>query len=91
MRASWGLRMMSRFSRAGLSVVCVVVAMVLTLECALAGPLEDAIAAFNRGDYATALLIFRPLGEQGSAKAQSNLVFNVRIEPRRSRQRCGGH
>jgi uncharacterized protein len=38
-----------------------------------AGPLEDGQAAYNRGDYATALKLFRPLAEQGNADAQNNL------------------
>ncbi|HEX9138932.1 MAG TPA: tetratricopeptide repeat protein, partial [Steroidobacteraceae bacterium] len=35
-----------------------------------AGPLEDAIAAYGKGNYATALLLLRPLAEQGTARAQ---------------------
>ena len=38
-----------------------------------AGPVEDAIAAQGRGDYATALRLFRPLADQGDALAQYNL------------------
>ena len=38
-----------------------------------AEPLEDSIAAFRSGDYATALRILRPLAEQGNAAAQFNL------------------
>lgn len=38
-----------------------------------AGPLEDAIAAYNRKDYSTALRLFRPLADQGIASAQSYL------------------
>ena len=40
---------------------------------ATAGPLEDGQAAFQKGDFATALQIFRPLAEQGNAEAQYNL------------------
>jgi hypothetical protein len=36
---------------------------------AMAGPLEDAKTAYQRGDYATALQIERPLAEQGNASA----------------------
>jgi TPR repeat protein len=39
----------------------------------LAGALEDGQAAYNRGDYATAVALFRPLAEQGNADAQNNL------------------
>ncbi len=42
---------------------------------AYAGPLEDGVAARQRGDYATAIRIWRPLAEQGHARAQSNLGF----------------
>jgi len=34
-----------------------------------AGPLEDA-KAYDRGDYATALRLIRPLADQGDAAAQ---------------------
>jgi TPR repeat protein len=40
---------------------------------AVAGPLEDANAALKRRDYATAVLLNRPLAEQGDANAQYNL------------------
>ena len=39
----------------------------------MGGPLEDAAAAYQRGNYATALRLWRPLAEQGDAEAQSNL------------------
>src|ERR1035437_6669866 len=38
-----------------------------------AGPFEDAVAADDRGDYATVLRLMRPLAEQGDAVAQHNL------------------
>ena len=41
----------------------------------IADPLEDGVAAYERGDFATALRLFQPLAEQGDASAQSNLVF----------------
>jgi TPR repeat protein len=37
---------------------------------AVAGPWEDGMAAYNRGDYMPAIRLFRPLAEQGNAKAQ---------------------
>ena len=40
---------------------------------ATAGPLEDAIAAYQAGDYATALKLWTPLAEQGDAFAQGLL------------------
>jgi TPR repeat protein len=40
---------------------------------ALAGPWEDGMAAYNRGDYVPAIRLFRPLAEKGNPKAQSVL------------------
>src|SRR5271165_3620340 len=40
---------------------------------AAAGPLEDSEAAYQKGDYAAALQILRPLAEQGNAIAQYDL------------------
>ena len=34
---------------------------------------EDGLAAYKRGDYATALRLFRPLAEQGATLVQSML------------------
>ncbi len=34
---------------------------------------DEAVAAYKRGDYATAIREWRPLAEQGNAKAQFNL------------------
>jgi TPR repeat protein len=39
----------------------------------LAGPWEDGMAAYNRGDYVPAIRLFRPLAEAGNPKAQSLL------------------
>ena len=41
------------------------------LSSAWAGPWEDGMAAYNRGDYVPAIRLFRPLAEQGNPKAQS--------------------
>ena len=38
-----------------------------------AGPFEDGLAAWERGEYETALKLLRPLAEQGDAKAQHKL------------------
>jgi hypothetical protein len=38
-----------------------------------AGPLEDGLAAYDRGDFATAMRLWRPLAEQGNVTAQYNL------------------
>jgi TPR repeat protein len=42
-------------------------------SAAVAGPWEDGMAAYNRGDYLPAIRLFRPLAEQGNAKAQTVL------------------
>ena len=42
-------------------------------EPVLAGPFEDAYAAYLKQDYAMALRLFRPLAAQGNAQAQSRL------------------
>jgi hypothetical protein len=39
----------------------------------IAGPFEDANAAYAGGDYADGLRLFRPLAEQGHAPAQGSL------------------
>jgi hypothetical protein len=36
---------------------------------AQAGPWEDGMVAYNRGDYVPAIRLFRPLAEAGNAKA----------------------
>ena len=37
---------------------------------AVAGPLDDAAVAYQRGDYAAAMLLFKPLADRGDAVAQ---------------------
>jgi TPR repeat protein len=53
-------------------LLALVLATTLTTAAA-AGPFEDADAAYQRGDYATALRLWRPLAEQGNAPTQYNL------------------
>ena len=53
-----------------------IVAILLILSLAVqvaADPLEDAIVAYNRGEYATALRLFQQLADKGSAIAQFNV------------------
>ena len=45
---------------------------------ALAGPWEDGMAAYNRGDYVPAIEVFRTMAKQGNAKAQSVLGIMYR-------------
>jgi TPR repeat protein len=56
----------------------IVVGAVMTLQlfgisAAFAGPWEDGMAAYNRGDYVPAIRLFRALAEQGNVKAQNVL------------------
>ena len=48
---------------------------ILTIACASAraAAIDDGQTAYNAGDYATALRLWRPLAEQGDARAQNNL------------------
>ena len=43
-----------------------------------AGPFEDSVAAYRRGDFATAARLFRPLAEQGDLNSQTNLGLMYR-------------
>jgi TPR repeat protein len=46
--------------------------LVLTFAAPMAaGPLEDGYAAYQRGDFATAMQIMRPLADQGHVTAQN--------------------
>jgi TPR repeat protein len=60
-------RSMGKRMRAGGLVVA---ALIGGLSAALAGPWEDGMMAYNRGDYLPAIRLFRPLAEQGNPKAQ---------------------
>jgi TPR repeat protein len=64
-----GRRMKKRTMVGGLMLA----AHILGISGALAGPWEDGMAAYNRGDYLPAIRLFRPLAEQGSPKAQNVL------------------
>src|SRR5215831_6386779 len=55
-----------------------ITAVVLSLGLAApsaAGPFEDGLAAYGRGDYATAIQLLQPFADQGNADAQSRLGF----------------
>jgi hypothetical protein len=51
----------------------ILAAQILGAAGTVAGPLEDGMAAYSRGDYVPAIRLFRPLAEQGNAKAQNLL------------------
>jgi hypothetical protein len=50
----------------------IVAALFLGSANALAGPWEDGLAAYNRGDYVPAIRLFRP-AEAGNPKAQTQI------------------
>ncbi len=58
------------------SIKSLLATLVVSLSLAapgVAGPFEDGRAAYNSGDYATALRLWLPLAEQGDAIVQFNL------------------
>jgi uncharacterized protein len=66
------MRHYAKLLRATLTVSLMLVALA---GAAVAGALEDAYSAMNRGDYATALRLFRPLADQGNGAAQKALAI----------------
>jgi TPR repeat protein len=57
------------------TLIDALLAALVVVSTAAAGPLEDARAAYQRGDYATAMRIYRPLADHDNAEAQSWLGF----------------
>jgi TPR repeat protein len=55
------------------SLAIVVGCIILGVSGAVAGPWEDGMVAYNRGDYVPAMKLFRPLAQTGNAKAQNVL------------------
>src|SRR5712671_4387022 len=62
-----------RMEKRTIVIGAVLIAQLLGTSAAFAGPWEDGMAAYNRGDYVPAIRLFRPLAEQGNAKAQNVL------------------
>ncbi|MGC2425008.1 MAG: tetratricopeptide repeat protein, partial [Nitrospirota bacterium] len=56
---------------------CVLVSVlsIYSVTLAMAGPLEDGIAAQKRGDWKAAYSLLKPLAEQGNPDAQNNLGY----------------
>lgn len=54
-------------------LLMLILTLVVCAAPAVAGPFEDAKVAYDKGDYATALQLYRPLAERGNPRAQSNL------------------
>ncbi len=57
------------------SLLRALLASTLLFAPALHAGLDEGLAAYKAGDYASALREFRPLAEQGNASAQYNLGF----------------
>ncbi len=51
------------------------IGLVVSLAATAWADFDDGVAAYDRGDYATALSEWRPLAEQGLAQAQSILGY----------------
>jgi TPR repeat protein len=51
----------------------IALSLILAPGAAIAGPFEDAVAAYKRKDYSSALPLFRSLAEQGDTRAQGNI------------------
>ena len=56
-----------------LMITLLILSFVVSSGVAFADQFEDSIAAYDRGDYATAVRLMRPLAEQGNAQAQNGL------------------
>ena len=65
--------MILRSTKHAVTLVCRLTIAFDMVALGRAAPFDDAIAAYKRGDYELALQLFRPLAEQGDAKAQGNL------------------
>ena len=57
--------------RKALGCAGMVATILLSGAAAVAGPWEDGMVAYNRGDYVPAVKLFRPLAQSGNAKAQN--------------------
>ena len=48
--------------------------LLLTFSVSIADDFDEGLSAYNKGDYQTAMKIWKPLAEQGNARAQNNLA-----------------
>jgi TPR repeat protein len=62
-----------------LRVIVTAIILAVSASMAWAGPFEEGVAAYGRGDYGLAIRHWHPLAEQGDAAAQFNigLMFNT--------------
>ena len=56
-------------------VIAIIAMTLMWMDGVVAGQFEDALAAAQRGDYATALRLWRPLAEQGDDHAQFDVAY----------------
>ena len=68
--------MRNKISRS-LMIVALTLSFTEIRDVAFAGPFEDSMAAYDRGDYATTLQLLRPLAERGDPQAQNGLGARV--------------
>jgi TPR repeat protein len=72
--ASNDWRKMTAQSKTAIRAALVAFIMVAVIAgTAFAGPFENGVAAYNRGDYATAMRLWQPLADLGDPSAQNNL------------------
>ena len=64
---------LQRKSATFVAAAMLLVGCVTVFSNAVAGPFQDGQAAFDKGDYSTALKFWLPLANEGDAKAQSKL------------------
>ena len=64
--------MRNKISRS-LMIVALTLSFTEIRDVAFAGPFEDSMAAYDRGDYATMLQLLRPIAERGDAQAENSL------------------
>src|SRR4029453_6467100 len=64
--------MRNKISRS-LMIVALTLSFTEIRDVAFAGPFEDSMAAYDRGDYATMLHLLRPIAERGDVQAQNSL------------------
>ena len=65
---------MGKCFRFGLSAGALMLGVVLASASVRAQTIQDAMAAYQRGDYGKAIELFRPLAERGDAYAQETLA-----------------
>jgi uncharacterized protein len=64
---------MTRRTISGRGVICAIILVLCFAAPVAAGLFEDGVDADERGDYATAMRLWRPLADQGDANAQNRL------------------